>query len=94
MPAATPPPAGAPGPVPVCVFAVTVPCRLVVRFTVPGRQTAWPLLVADPCPYPRTDRFGNLFHHAHVHAMCEPGPRWYRLAPCCRRPYVLTLAAA
>jgi hypothetical protein len=75
----------------VCVAAATVPCRLVLRDTTPGKTPAWPMLVADPCPWPATDKFGNRQHHAHVHFLTSAAPL-IRRAPCCRLPYLLTIA--
>jgi hypothetical protein len=70
-------------PAPVCIATATAACRLIVRPTTAGHPVAWPMLVADPCPYGPG--------HAHVHYMTDPGPVWLRHAPCNRRPYLLTL---
>lgn len=80
-----------PGPQGICVATATVTCRLVLRDTTPGKAPAWPMLVADPCPWPATDRFGNKQHHAHVHFLTTAAPL-IRRAPCCRLPYLLTIA--
>jgi hypothetical protein len=88
-------------PAAVCLATVTVAARLMIRPATPGKPVAWPMLVADPCPWaaPAVFRFlqpGTIVTHAHVHYMTEPGP-WLRHAPCNRRPYLLTvnpLAAA
>ena len=71
---------------PVCIATATAVCRLIIRPTTPGHAVAWPMLVADPCPWAPPV-------HAHVHYMTEPGPPWLRHAPCNRRPYRLTLDA-
>ena len=79
-------------PAPVCIATTTAACRLIIRPTTAGHPVAWPMLVADPCPFSRPAAvtfFGQ--EHAHVHYMTDPGPRWLRLAPCNRRPYLLTL---
>jgi hypothetical protein len=73
----------------VCIATRIVKARLVVRHTTPGHPTAWPMLVISKCPWTPWDRAG----HAHIHFMTEPGP-WYRVAPCNRRPYLITLATA
>lgn len=69
---------------PVCIATATAVCRLIIRPTTPGHSVAWPMLVADPCPWAPPI-------HAHVHYMTEPGPPWLRHAPCNRRPYRLVL---
>lgn len=79
--------------VPICLPAVTAPCRIVVRPAIAG-ITAWPKLVVDPCPYSDPWKPGR--RHGHVHSICDswPGSRWIKLAPCCRKPYVLSIASA
>ncbi len=79
-----------PGPVPVCLITTRASCRLVIRHTTPGKTPAWPLLVVL-CPFALASDWQ--LPHSHAHAICEPGRSWYRLAPCNRRPYILTIAA-
>jgi hypothetical protein len=52
------------------------------------------MLVADPCPWSLDHDPWEIPHtHAHAHVITTPGP-WLRIAPCCRRPYLLTIEAA
>lgn len=62
---------------------VVRPSRTVVRDGDPG-PVLWPMLVVDACPYA-----GPFNPHGHVHFICDPGPRWYRIAPCTGTPYLL-----
>jgi hypothetical protein len=76
-------------PVGVCIATRTIPARLVIRETLPGTATAYPLLVIDKCPWTPAFRLG----HAHIHTLVEPGSRQWKVAPCNRQPYVIDLAA-
>lgn len=78
------------------IIATTrAPARLLIRYSVPGVAVALPLLIVDPCPYPIADKFGNLHKHAHVHTLTDPRPApWYKIAACCRRPYLVHVEAA
>jgi hypothetical protein len=76
-------------PAPVCIATATAACRLIIRPTTAGHPVAWPMLVADPCPFTHATFHGQ--GHAHIHYMTDPGPVWLRHAPCNRRPYLLTL---
>lgn len=73
------------------LVTTTAPCRLIIRGATPGVAVAWPMLVADPCPWALWQ--GHGLPHAHVHFITGPPP-WYRIAPCCRQPYKLELSAA
>jgi hypothetical protein len=68
-------------PQPICLITTRVAARIVVRTVAPW----WPLLVVDECEYDPT--------HSHVHTMLTPLPV-VKVAPCCRRPYLLEAAAA
>jgi len=71
----------------VCIATRTVKARLVIRDTTSGTAIAWPMLVIGKCPWTPWELAG----HAHVHYLCQPGERQYKVAPCNRRPYMLAI---
>jgi hypothetical protein len=72
---------------PVCIAVRTITARLVIRETTPGRPVVYPLLVISKCPWTPPFTAG----HAHIHTLCEPGERQYKVAPCNRRPYMIKI---
>lgn len=82
-----PPP---PGPVHICVATRIIRCRLIIRTTLPGAPVAYPLLVVDKCPWTPAFRAG----HSHIHSLCTPGPRQWKVAPCNRQPYVIQIGVS
>jgi hypothetical protein len=77
-----------PGPVGVCIATRTITCRLIIRHSYPSAPIAWPLLVIDKCPWTPDFTAG----HAHLHWLCTPGPRQWKVAPCNRQPYMIRVA--
>lgn len=71
----------------VCIATRTIPARLVTRHTIPGAPTAYPMLVIGKCPWTAPFTAG----HAHIHYLVTPGERQFKVAPCNRRPYMLTI---
>jgi hypothetical protein len=72
----------------ICIATRTIRARLVIRETIPGGPTAWPLLVVGKCPWTPWEVAG----HGHIHTLAEPGSRQFKVAPCNRRPYMIDLA--
>jgi hypothetical protein len=78
----------------VCIAITRTTARVVIRRTTPGHPIAWPMLITDPCPFSADCQPWEIPRpHAHVHYMTEPGP-WWRVAPCCRKPYLISLEPA
>lgn len=71
----------------VCIATRTITARLVIRQSLLSGPVAWPLLVIDKCPWTPAFTAG----HAHIHTLCEPGERQYKVAPCNRRPYMIRI---
>lgn len=68
----------------VCIATRTIPGQLVIRASHPGGPVHLPLLVVK-CPWVPPFTAG----HAHIHSLCEPGQRQWKMPICCKRPYVI-----
>lgn len=76
-------------PVHVCIAYRTIRGRLVIRDSHPGGPIHLPLLVVDKCPWTPPFTAG----HAHIHTLCEPGSRQWKLPLCRKVPYVIDVTA-
>jgi len=76
-------------PVGVCVAYRIITGRLIIRDSHPGGPVHMPLLVVK-CPWVPPYTAG----HHHTHALCEPGERQIKTAPCNQQPYVIKIGGA